>query len=76
VVARHVPAYAAEFARRGWKMLSGIDRVYVNAAARRDLGWTPRFGFAAAIAQLARGEDYRSELTREVGSKGYHRGTP
>ena len=75
VVARHVPAYEAEFARRGWKMLAGIDRVYVNAAARRDLAWTPRSSFASAIERLARGEDYRSDLTREVGSKGYHRAT-
>lgn len=72
IVARHVPEYVAEYARRGWRMFPVLDRVYVNERARAVLAWQPRFDFAAAIARLRAGQDYRSELTRIVGSKGYH----
>lgn len=74
VVARRVPAYVDAYARRGWAMLPEIDRVYVNAKARQELGWRPRHDFASAIAQLAMGEAPGSALARRVGSKGYHRG--
>ena len=72
VVQRRVPGYAAAYERRGWKMLAGIDRVYVNARARRELGWRPKYGFPFIIERLRAGEDFRSPLAREVGSKGYH----
>jgi UDP-glucose 4-epimerase len=73
VVTRRVPAFAAEYERRGWRMFPGIDRVYVNQRARSELGWTPRHDFAAVISRLARGEDMRSPLAQLIGSKGYHR---
>jgi UDP-glucose 4-epimerase len=72
VVRRRVPAQVDEYARRGWRMLPAIDRVYVNERARRELGWRPRYDFAAVIARLAAGEDPRSPLARAVGAKGYH----
>jgi UDP-glucose 4-epimerase len=72
VVRRCVPDYEAEFARRGWAMVPGIDRVYVNDRARAELGWQPRHDFRALIARLRAGEDIRSALAREVGNKGYH----
>jgi UDP-glucose 4-epimerase len=72
VVKRRVPAYAAEYERRGWKMFPTIDRVYVNERARMELGWTPRHDFASVIDRLSRGEDLRSPLARQIGSKGYH----
>jgi nucleoside-diphosphate-sugar epimerase len=72
VVRRYVPGYEAEFARRGWTMTPGIDRVYDNRRARTELGWQPRHDFSALIARLEAGEDIRSPLAREVGSKGYH----
>ena len=72
VVHHYVPDYEAEFARRGWTMTPAIDRVYDNARARADLGWQPRHDFRALIARLAAGEDIRSPLAREIGSKGYH----
>ena len=71
-VRRRVPGYEAEYARRGWKMAQGIDRVYVNALARSELGWTPRHDFASLIERLEAGGDMRSSLARLVGSKGYH----
>jgi UDP-glucose 4-epimerase len=38
VVRRYVPCYEDVYARRGWSMFPGIDRVYVNERARSDLG--------------------------------------
>lgn len=72
VVARHVPAFEAEYARRGWAMFPSIDRVYVNAKARDELGWRPQHDFAAAIERLRAGADHQSALARQVGVKGYH----
>ena len=71
--ARHLfPDYETIYAERGWSMLPSIDRVYVNAHARDDLGWTPRYDFASALDRLAAGEDPRSPLAVTVGAKGYH----
>ena len=75
VVARHVPQYEAEYARRGWAMAPGIDRVYVNAKARDELGWRPKHDFASAIDALRAGSDHQSALARQVGVKGYHSNT-
>jgi len=72
VVKRRVPDYEAEYARRGWKMFPGIDRVYVNERARKDLGWRPRYDFRFVLDHLSAGADFRSPLARAVGSKGYH----
>jgi UDP-glucose 4-epimerase len=72
VVARHHPGYEAVYERLGWRMFSTIERVYVNAAARRDLGWTPRSDFGHALERIAGGQDWRSGLALEVGAKGYH----
>ncbi len=72
VAACHFPDYPAEYSRRNWKMFPSIDRVYVNARARKDLGWQPRYDFRYVLDRLKAGEDPRSPLARAVGSKGYH----
>ena len=72
VVRRRVPQYEEEYQRLGWRMFPSIDRVYVNERARRDLGWEPRYDLAYVIERLRAGEDPRSPLALEVGSKGYH----
>lgn len=72
VVKRRIPNYEAEYARRGWKMFPGIDRVYVNERARNELGWQPRYDFKYVLDLLKAGVDPRSTLARAVGSKGYH----
>lgn len=72
VVRRRVPGYEDEYARRGWTMFPGIERVYVNERARRELGWQPRYDFRRVLDSLRAGEDPRSPLARAVGSKGYH----
>jgi UDP-glucose 4-epimerase len=75
VLKRRMPEYEAEYARRGWRMFPGIDRVYVNERARKDLGWKPRYDFSYVLDRLKAGADSRSSLARTVGSKGYHAAT-
>jgi nucleoside-diphosphate-sugar epimerase len=65
----------AEYQRRGWRMFPQIDRVYVNARARAELGWAPRYDFRHVVNLLKAGEDPRSPLARAVGAKGYHAAT-
>jgi len=72
VVRRYVPDYAGEYDRRGWRMLPGIERVYVNDKARAELGWQPRHDFRRIVARLKANGDVLSALARQVGSKGYH----
>jgi UDP-glucose 4-epimerase len=72
VVDRLFPDAAAIFAARGWRMFPSIERVYVNARAREELGWAPRHDFRHALDRLAAGEDHHSELAAAVGAKGYH----
>jgi nucleoside-diphosphate-sugar epimerase len=76
VVRRLVPGFKEEYARRGWQMVPGIDRVYVNDCARTGLGWEPRYDFNFLIGRLRAHEDIASPLARLVGSKGYHRNAP
>lgn len=72
VVRRLYPDYEDIYARRGWTMLPVIDRVYVNAHAREELGWSPVYDFRLALDRLTAGEDPRSPLALEIGAKGYH----
>jgi UDP-glucose 4-epimerase len=71
MVRRYVPTYEQEYAR-GWRMVPGIDRVYVNDKARAELSWQPRHDFRALVARLKADDDILSLLAREIGSKGYH----
>jgi len=72
VVGRLFPGYEAEYARRGWRMFPSIGRVYVNAKACAELGWSPRHDFRTVLAALAAGQDPRSPLAQAIGAKGYH----
>jgi len=70
------PDYEEVYRQRGWRMLPGIDRVYVNYRARQELAWQPRFDFRHILDRLRRGDDVFSPLARAVGSKGYHAQQP
>jgi UDP-glucose 4-epimerase len=72
VVRRLFPGYEAIYERRGWRMFPGLERVYVNAKARGELGWAPRYDFGSVLDRLDAGEDHRSPLAAAVGAKGYH----
>ena len=72
VVGRLFPDYAEVYERLGWRMFPRIDRVYVNARARAELGWNPRYDFGHALELLRRGRPPRSTLATSIGAKGYH----
>ena len=72
VARRRVPGYEAEYSRRGWQMVPGIDRVYVSEQARCELGWQPRYDFGFVIDLLKAGDGVKSPLALLIGSKGYH----
>jgi len=57
VVKRLFPDYEVEYARRGWKMFPSVERVYVNARARSELGWYPRYDFRYVLDRLKAGQD-------------------
>ncbi|KAG6017915.1 hypothetical protein E4U54_001243 [Claviceps lovelessii] len=72
VFTQAVPHVGSVFAERGWKHLARVDRVYDSSKAVRELGWLPRYTFAAVMERLHRGEPWRSALTTKVGVRGYH----
>ncbi len=61
-----------EYARRGWRMATSIDRVYDNALARRELGWQPKWDFEAVVARLKATGDLCGPMAKAIGEKGYH----
>jgi nucleoside-diphosphate-sugar epimerase len=71
VFARRVPLAAAVWNERGWRFPDRLDRVYVNASARRDLGWRPRFDLDTVAARVASGQPVRTPLSQLVGAKEY-----
>lgn len=72
VLSELFPEYESLYASTSWRFFPTIDRVYVNDLARTELGWKPKYDFAHVLACLRAGKDFRSELAREVGYKGYH----
>jgi UDP-glucose 4-epimerase len=74
VVRKRAPeGWQALYEERGWRMLSSIDRVYDNRAARAALGWEPRHDFASVVTRLRNGGSFESTLATAIGAKGYHR---
>jgi UDP-glucose 4-epimerase len=71
-VRRRYPNFEVVYRSRGWRMFPGIGRVYVNAKARAELGWTPRYDFRHVLDALREDRDFRSPLALAVGTKGYH----
>lgn len=67
-----VPDFGPVYGRLGWRMFPVIDRVYINAKARRELGWQPRYDFTRVLDQISQGQPIGSDLARDVGRKGYH----
>jgi len=72
VVRSLFPDYEEVYRQRNWRMLPGIDRVYVNDRARTELGWRPRIDFRHVLDCLRHGDEVFSPLATAVGSKGYH----
>jgi UDP-glucose 4-epimerase len=72
VVDRIFPDCRSLYAARNWSLFAHIDRVYVNELAVKELGWRPQYDFRHVLDCLRMGVDFRSPLSRAVGSKGYH----
>jgi UDP-glucose 4-epimerase len=72
LVRHYVRDYVDEYARRGWTIPDGLERVYDNAKAREELGWEPKYDFSRIVETLKTQDDFRSPLARAIGSKGYH----
>lgn len=73
VVQRLYPdEYEVLYQGKGWKMSAGIDRVYSNEKARRELGWEPYYDFQYVLDCLKANKEFRSPLALEIGVKGYH----
>lgn len=64
--------YQPYFEKRGWRMFPSIDRVYVNAKARAELGWQPKDDFKTVLARLEAGGPLQGPLAQVLGKKGYH----
>ena len=73
VVKKLIPGYETVYLQKGWKMFPVIDRVYVNEKAKKDLGWQPANNFHRILEKLKVNEYPFSQLTKIIGSKGYHR---
>ncbi|MBB3658076.1 UDP-glucose 4-epimerase [Rhizobium sp. BK650] len=71
-VERLFPDMPALYATQGWTMFPKLDRVYVNALARQELGWNPKYDFTHVLDCLREGREWKSPLALAVGSKGYH----
>ncbi|HWV75169.1 MAG TPA: NAD(P)-dependent oxidoreductase [Pseudosphingobacterium sp.] len=72
VIKRLYSDFEELFRNQGWKMFPSIERVYVNERARKELDWQPKHDFRHALDCLKLGINYRSALSLEIGSKGYH----
>ncbi|UOM33695.1 NAD(P)-dependent oxidoreductase [Acuticoccus sp. I52.16.1] len=72
VVARLFPDYRRIYDAAGWEMLDTFDRVYDSRRAVAELGWRPRWDFAAILRQVEAGAPIGSDLARSIGRKGYH----
>src|ERR1700761_2547158 len=57
-----VPSYETVFAKRKWKFLPRIDRVYDSSKATRELEWKPVYTFERALECLEKGQEWRSDL--------------
>ena len=57
---------------KNWTMFPEIDRVYVNEKARTELGWEPVYDFRYVLDCLKKGKYFRSQLSIDIGVKGYH----
>lgn len=67
-----VPAAVQVFKDQNWRFLGRIDRVYDSSKAVNELGWAPTYTFEKAIELISQGKEWKSELTKKVGKKGYH----
>src|SRR5215831_7994155 len=57
VVEKLFPDYKKIYQLKNWKMLPGIDRVYVNEKARTELKWKPKYDSRYVLGCIKNGKD-------------------
>lgn len=67
-----VPDIETTFAAINWTYLPRLDRVYDSSKAVKELGWKPKYTLERVVQELKQGKRWKSEITDEVGKKGYH----
>jgi nucleoside-diphosphate-sugar epimerase len=72
VVSSIYPEFKSLYAQSNWNMNPTLDRVYVNKKARKELGWKPKYDFQHVLNCLKNNTDFNSQLSKELGIKGYH----
>ncbi|KAK6845863.1 hypothetical protein PG990_007682 [Apiospora arundinis] len=72
VYAECVPGIKDAFEKKGWRFLPRLDRVYDSSKAIQELGWQPQYTIQNVVGSIIKGEEWRSDITFEVGRKGYH----
>ncbi len=72
VVRRLFPQVMERYDAAGWSMFPVLDRVYDSSRAQDELGWVPEYGFARVAEQALETGEWRGELARSIGLKGYH----
>jgi UDP-glucose 4-epimerase len=72
VVRRLYPQIMELYDASGWTMFPTLDRVYDSSRAQDELGWVPGYGFARVARQALETGEWRGELARSIGLKGYH----
>lgn len=73
VVEKIYPDFQEIYQNKNWKMFPEIGRVYVNQKARTELSWQPKYDFRHVLDCLKAGKDFKSPLTKLIGSRGYHK---
>jgi nucleoside-diphosphate-sugar epimerase len=58
VIRQRCPKLEREFAKRGWRLPSSIDRVYVITKAEKMLGFAPRYNYEAFLAENSNPNDF------------------
>ena len=72
ILRKRFPEFENEYRRREWRMFDRLDRIYVSEMARNQLGWAPVYDFRYVLDQLIADQPIGSDLSRRIGSKGYH----
>jgi UDP-glucose 4-epimerase len=72
VIEKRVPELAARFKQFDGSVFPQIERVYINAVARRDLGWEPRCDVNKMLAEIVDAKQPKSIISQQIVTIGYH----
>jgi UDP-glucose 4-epimerase len=70
LIENRVPERTAKFSQCDWSIFHQIERLYVNTAGRRDLGWQPKHDINRMLAEIVDAKLPRSITSQQTGSMG------